>query len=61
MSAELIGFAKSKKENSYEGKYNRATERVYVLYSQWIETGKAPTAAEAMIKAQENRSDKQIF
>jgi len=58
MSAELIGVAKSKKGTSYEVKYNRATERVYVSYSQWIEIGKASTAAEAIIKAQEFLSDK---
>ena len=58
MSAKVIGVAKSKAGISYEVKYDRATEIVYISYSQWIEVGKSSTAAKAMIKAQEFIFDK---
>ena len=61
MPAEGIGIARSKIGNSYEVKYDRATEWVYASYSLWIEIGRASIIADALIKAHEFCSTNEFF
>jgi hypothetical protein len=52
MSATVIGRVKSGKGKSYEVKWNPSSKEVYVAYAGWTFVGNAPSAREAMYKAE---------
>ncbi len=52
MSPQVIGKVKSGSGKLYEVKWNPSSKDVYVSWAGWKYIGKAPSAREAMYKAE---------
>jgi len=48
MAAKIIGRVKSGKNNSYQVKWDKQTQEVYVSYAGWTRAGRAGTSGHAM-------------
>jgi hypothetical protein len=52
VAATIIGRVKSGSGKSYEVKWDKLSQDVYVSYAGWSLVGKASTASDAMTKAE---------